>query len=132
MSYIKDYIAFNSWLNFLFEKNWVVHLSKPTVNHKQNIEYLGRYLKRPPLSEANILDYDGKYVLFRHLDRYTNSYTTIKLDVFEFVAKFISHISDQYFKGVGYYGWLVNRVRSKKTAISLRSIAKCCPRKQIF
>lgn len=132
LSYIKDYTAFNSWLNFLFDKNWVVHLSKPTVNHKQNIEYLGRYLKRPPLSEANILDYDGKSVLFRHLDRHTNSYTTVKLDVFEFIARFISHIPDQYFKGVRYYGWLANRVRSKKLPLVYGVLQNVVPENQSF
>lgn len=117
LSHIKDYTDFNCWINFLFQKNWVVHLSKPTINHKQNIEYLGRYLKRPPLSEANILDYDGEFVWLRHLDRHTNSYTTIKLDVFEFIARFITHIPDRHFKGIRYYGWLANRVRAKKLPI---------------
>lgn len=110
---ITNYNSFNPWLNLLFQKNWVVHLSKPTINHKQNIEYLGRYLKRPPLSEANILNYDGKFVLLRHLDRNTNSYTTINLPVFEFIARFVSHIPDQYFKSIRYYGWLANRLRSQ-------------------
>jgi hypothetical protein len=114
LSYITNYTAFNAWLNFLFEKNWVVFLSKPTINHKQNIEYLGRYLKRPPLSEANILDYDGQFVILRHIDRHTNSYVTIKLTVSEFIGRFISHIPDRYFRGIRYYGWLANRVRSKK------------------
>ena len=127
LAYIKNYTAFNSWINLLFEKNWVVHLSKPTVNHKQNIEYLGRYLKRPPLSEANILDYDGKFVLLRHLDRYTNSYTTIKLTVSDFIGRFISHIPDQYFKGVRYYGWLANRVRSKKLPLVYEKLQNIVP-----
>ena len=127
LSYITDYNSFNSWLNILFEKMWVVHLSKPTINHKQNIEYLGRYLKRPPLSEANILNYDGKFVLLRHLDRHTNSYTTINLSVFEFIARFISHIHDQYFKAIRYYGWLANRVRSVKLPVVYQKLQNISP-----
>ena len=88
-----------------------------------------RYLKRLLLSEANILDYDGKSVLFRHLDRYT----TIKLYVFfEFIARFISHIPDQHFKGVRYYGWLANRVRSKKLPLVYAVLRNVVPENKSF
>lgn len=36
------------------------------------------------------------------------------MPVSEFIARFISHIPDRYFKGIRYYGWLTNRVRCKK------------------
>ena len=112
-------------------KNWVVHLSKPTINHKQNIAYLGRYLKRPPLSGANILNSDGKFVLLCHLDRNTISYTTINLPVFEFIARFFSHIPDQYFKSIRYYGWLANRVRSQKLSVVYQKLQNVVSQEQL-
>lgn len=46
LKHIKNYSTFNSWLNFLYNKKWVVHLQRSSNNHKTNIEYLGKYLKR--------------------------------------------------------------------------------------
>ena len=42
----------------LYEIPWYVHLQKPSDNHKRNIEYLGRYIKKLPISEARIDEYD--------------------------------------------------------------------------
>ena len=34
LSFITNYDSFNAWLNQLYQKQWVVHLTKPTTNHK--------------------------------------------------------------------------------------------------
>lgn len=41
---------FDLWMQKLYEPPWYVYLQKPSDNHKRNIEYLGRYIKRPPIS----------------------------------------------------------------------------------
>ncbi|WHA06174.1 transposase [Candidatus Megaera polyxenophila] len=38
---------FNNWMSSLYEISWYVYLQKPSDDHKRNIEYLGRYIKRP-------------------------------------------------------------------------------------
>jgi len=45
-------------------KKWVAHLSKPYANHQRNIQYVGRYLKKPPISEARILNYNESEVTY--------------------------------------------------------------------
>ena len=117
LSYLEDPKSFNIWIKSLREKKWVVHLAKPTTNHEQNISYLGKYLKRPPLSEANILSYDGNNVILRHLDHNTKTYITIAMTVEIFIGKFISHLHNRYFRSIRYYGWLANRVRTKMLGI---------------
>lgn len=59
LKHIKSYESFSSWLNFLYNKNWVVELSKPSKNMKRNVEYLGKYLKRPPIGETRIKSFMG-------------------------------------------------------------------------
>ena len=71
-------------------------------NHKRNVEYLGRYIKRPPISEARIDEYDGEKVTFRFLDHYNNTIERIKMPVMNFIARLIRHIPDRNFKMIRY------------------------------
>lgn len=40
---------------------------------KANVDYLGKYLKRPPIGETCIKHYDGRTVTYLYLDHYTNA-----------------------------------------------------------
>src|SRR5579863_4524277 len=44
--------TFTDFLNELYRKNWVVHCSKPSSDHKINVSYLARYTKRPAIAES--------------------------------------------------------------------------------
>lgn len=113
LKHIKTKEAFNDWLTPLFKKPWVVHLSKPSKNHHRNIEYLGRYLKRPPISETRIQSYDGKSVTYRYLDHHDKCQHSFTLSVFDFIKRLITHIPDCHFRMIRYYNWLSNRTRRK-------------------
>jgi hypothetical protein len=117
LKHIQNYSSFNSWLNFLYNKNWVVFLQKPSKKHKHNIEYLGKYLKRPPIGENRIKKYNGINVIFEYLDHYDNTKKYMTLPVMEFIAKIITHIHDCNFRCIRYFGFLANRVRGKLLAI---------------
>ena len=82
---------FDSWMQKLYETPWYVHLQKPSDNHKRNIEYLGRYIKRPPISEARIDEYDGEKVIFRFLDHYNNTIERIKMPVMNFIFQYLRY-----------------------------------------
>lgn len=79
---------------------------------KINLEYIGKYVKRPPIGETRIKNYDGKNVIFQYLDHYTNTTETMSLNAHAFIARLICHISDKNFRVIRYYGFLANRVRS--------------------
>jgi hypothetical protein len=113
LKHIRSYEAFCSWTSQFYNQTWVVHLSKQSNNHKFTVEYLGRYLKRPPIGETRIKKYDGKLVTFEYLDHYTKTKQIMTLPVLEFIARLISHIPDKYFRNIRYYGFLANRVRGK-------------------
>lgn len=111
--HLNTYEAFNSWLNLLYQKSWVVHLKKKTANQQHNVKYVGRYLKRPPLAETRITNYDEKGVTFFYLSHYTKQRTLVTLTTTEFISRLIRHIPDQNFRLIRYYNWLSNRNRSK-------------------
>ncbi len=113
LKHLKNYATFNSWLNFLYNKNWVVELSKSSNDMKRNVEYLGKYLKRPPIGETRILSFVDNIVTFKFLDHYNNTSSVLSLPALEFIARLIAHIPDKYFRNIRYYGFLSNRLSSK-------------------
>jgi hypothetical protein len=88
-----------------------VHCTKPSVDHEHNVNYLGRYIKRPPIAESKLKHYDGNEVAFNYLDHKTNTYKRFTLTVEEFIGKFVQHIPDVGFRMIRYYGFLAHRVR---------------------
>ncbi|QIX57450.1 transposase [Piscirickettsia salmonis] len=58
-------------LNREYQKFWKVHFAQPKENHQHNVDYLGRYIKRPALANARMEHYDGNVVIFRYLDHKT-------------------------------------------------------------
>ncbi len=113
LNYIKSYEAFCSWTSQFYNKTWVVHLKEQSDNMKANVDYLGKYLKRPPIGETRIKSYNGQSVSFEYLDHYNNTKEIMTLPVLEFISRLISHIPDKNFKNIRYYGFLANRVRGK-------------------
>lgn len=110
--------AFSSWLNFLYNKNWVVELSKPSKNMKRNVEYLGKYLKRPPIGETRIISFINNIVTFKYLDHYTKDSNIMSLPALDFIKKLIAHIPDTYFRNIRYYGFLSNRTSANLLPIA--------------
>ena len=41
---------------------------KASSNHYANVNYQGRYIKRPPISDSKLKHYDGNNVIFKYLD----------------------------------------------------------------
>jgi hypothetical protein len=80
---------------------------------KTNVDYLGKYLKRPPIGETRIKHYDGKAVTYEYLDHYTNITEIMTLPVLEFIARLICHIPDKNFRNIRYYGFLSHKLRGK-------------------
>lgn len=103
--------TFNQFLDRLYKKTWIVHCSKPTDDHKQNVSYLGGYVKRPAIAESKLKHYNGNSISFSYLDHKTKTYRRFTLSVEQFIARFIQHIPDRNFRMIRYYGFLANRVR---------------------
>ncbi|WP_210428218.1 transposase [Piscirickettsia salmonis] len=88
-------------------------MQKSSAFTPPNVDYLGRYLKRPPLSNSRLLHYDGKEVIFRYIDRKTGKQEKHTSTTFEFIERLIRHIPTKSFKMIRYYGFLSFRTRGK-------------------
>ncbi len=103
----------NDFLDQEYNKNWIVHLAKPSKSAWKTVSYLGKYLKRPPLPLSKLLHYDGKKVIFDFIDRNDNSKKTTEMEIDTFLDKFTQHIPDKGFRMIRYYGFLANAIRGK-------------------
>lgn len=97
----------------LFSKHWVVHFADPTTNPKNTIAYLGRYIRRPPISMSRLKHYDGKEVTFRYLDHNTTRFKNETIDMNNFLDRFTQHIPPKGFRLIRYFGFLANCIRGK-------------------
>ncbi|RMT69341.1 ISPsy3, transposase, partial [Pseudomonas savastanoi pv. nerii] len=56
-------------------QHWHIHLSKKTKNGRKTINYLGHYLKKPPISGSRLAHYtSGATLSFTCLDHRTKTY----------------------------------------------------------
>ncbi len=120
IAHLADKKEMNKLLDTLWNKDWVVHLNKQTSNRKATIDYFGKYLKRPPIGETRIKAYDGNSVTFEYLDHYTGEMAEMVLPCEDFIERLISHIPDQNFRNIRYYGFLSNRTSGKLLPIVYR------------
>ena len=61
----------NKLLDTQYKKHWHVHCAKPHKSAKKDIDYLGRYIKRPPIANSRLSHYNGEDVMFKFLNHKT-------------------------------------------------------------
>ena len=106
--HIRDYLEWCQFLEVQFQRHWKIHFAKKTQHARQNVNYLGRYLKRPPIAASKLRHYNGGAVVHHDYDHRTQ-----RLSQEEMLWRYISHIPSRHFKMVRYYGFLANRKRGK-------------------
>jgi hypothetical protein len=107
------YQLFSKWINRQYYKYWNVHCAKPSSQHWHNVNYLGRYIKRPPIAQSRLKHYDGKNIVFNFLNHKTKQHEDFSCSAVQFIERFIQHIPEKGFRLIRYYGILANRVRGK-------------------
>jgi hypothetical protein len=105
--------AFFDDLKKEYKKGFYVHISDERQDLKQTVKYIGRYARRPPISEVRIQEYTGEWLTFEYKD-YRNNASKVKytLKTVEFIRKLIRHIPPHYFNVIRNYGILASRVKS--------------------
>ena len=107
----------------------VIAKRRVTGGKKEIAKYIGRYVRHPAVADCRITDYDGKSVTFYYdkKDVYGNiikrEYVTMEVE--EFIGALISHIPDNQFRMVRYYGgyWRIKKKKFKRI-INLETICQ--------
>jgi hypothetical protein len=101
---------YQSMLDNLWLKPWVVFCKPPLGNALQIIKYLGRYTHRIAISNQRIQNIDDSDVSFFYKDYKDNSKNKLtKLSGVEFLRRFCLHILPYRFVKIRYYGILSSK-----------------------
>jgi hypothetical protein len=104
-----------------YKNGFVVNVSDKREDLKSTAGYIGRYARRPPISEIRIKDYTGEYVTFEHKDYRSNGADVLRtLKTFEFIQKLIRHIPEHYFNVIRHFGLMASRVKAAYKEITDR------------
>lgn len=109
-------------LRKIYRQGFFVHASGERQKLTCTVKYIGRYARRPPLSELRIIHYTGDIITFQFKD-YRNHERPVlyTLRTVEFIKKLVQHIPPHYFNVIRHYGLLASRVKTayKQIADSL-------------
>lgn len=124
-SSLLDPDAFQSFLDSLYAKDWVVFSKAVFKCADHVIKYLGRYTHRVAISDFRIKTVTPTHVSFSYHDNNdggTQKLMTLTTD--EFMRRFLLHVLPHKFVKIRHYGFLTNRFRSAKVALCRKLIAK--------
>jgi len=110
---IKGPFQFNCFLTPLYKKDWVVNVQAPVGNPEKILEYLSRYVFRIAITDRRIIEVKDGKVRFSWKDYRSGHFRQMKLDVNEFIRRFLLHVLPKGFFKVRYYGIFSSRHRKK-------------------
>jgi hypothetical protein len=96
--------SYQSMLDRLWKKDWVVYCEPSMGNVQQIVGYLGRYSHRVAIDNRRLLDIDDSGVTFSYKDG--NRTKVMRLFGIEFLRRFALHILPYRFVKIRYYGIL--------------------------
>jgi hypothetical protein len=105
---------YQSLLDSLWKKPWVVYCEPPLGNAQQIVKYLGQYTHRVAISNHRIQNIDDSGVSFFYKDYKDNSKKKLaKLSGVEFLRRFCMHILPYRFVKIRHYGILSSKQKDR-------------------
>ena len=116
--------AFAAFLRPLFRKDWVVYAKPPFGSPAHVLHYLARYTHRVAISNHRLVAVTDDSVSFRWKDyRHGSQIRTLRLDVHEFIRRFLLHVLPTRFVRIRYFGLLAPRCRTHDLATCRAALA---------
>ena len=105
---------------------WYVYIGEKLDTAEYTARYIGRYTKRPCLSETRIdyYNYNEQIVKFTYRDKLTNTDIQLTLSVEEFIIRLIRHIPEENFRMIRYYGIYANAIKNKLMPLLLYQVSR--------
>jgi hypothetical protein len=116
--------AFRAWLRSLYRQAWVVYAKPPFGSPAHVLHYLARYTHRVAISNHRLVAVTDDSVSFRWKDyRHGSQIRTLRLDVHEFIRRFLLHVLPTRFVRIRYFGLLAPRCRTYDLATCRAALA---------
>jgi len=100
-------------LNKLGRKRWHADIEPPYAHANGVFKYVGRYIRRGPISERRILGYDGEEVTIGYAHKEKHDNPTFKLSAHDFIRRMLSHVPEKGTHVVRSYGLFHSGCREK-------------------
>jgi hypothetical protein len=117
---LNDANAFLRQFESLPASKWVVYSKEPYAGPQQVLAYLARYTHRVAIVNSRLLDLDETHVSFSWKEHQTNrshQRKIMRLEITEFVRRFLLHVLPSGFRRIRHYGLLANGHRASKLTI---------------
>ena len=116
---------FDSLIDGLYQKNWVVYAKPPFGGPRQLVRYLARYIHRVGICDQRILEVSDSGVCFSYRERDENhTLQTIRLEGAEFLRRFAQHILPKGFTRIRFYGFWSNSLKGQRLPL-IRRLLGC-------
>lgn len=118
--------SFNTFVDKLYKKSWVVNIQKPIGKPSKVVEYLSRYVFRTAITNGRIKEVRDGRVYFTWKNYHNGQFKIMSLEVDEFINRFLLHTLPKGFFKVRYYGIFSNRCRKHNIEIAKSHIEQQC------
>ena len=106
--------AFKKLLAALYAKKWVTYCKAPFGGPAQVLAYLAGYTHRVAISNHRLIKIEDAKVIFKWRDYRDGKNKVLRLEVFEFIRRFLLHVLPANFYKIRYYGIWSSRNRQTK------------------
>jgi predicted Zn-ribbon and HTH transcriptional regulator len=121
---LADPRQFTKLLRRLHRHDWVVYAKPAFGGPMQVLRYLGRYTHRVAISNHRLLAFDQQRVTFRWKDYARDGKQgQMTLTAMEFLRRFFLHVLPKGFVRIRHFGFLANRFRASRLALSRQLLA---------
>jgi hypothetical protein len=120
--------AFSQELESLPASKWVVYRKEPHAGPRQVLACLARYTHRVAIVNSRLLDLNETHVSFawkKYQANASQESNVIRLEIAEFVRRFLLHVLPSGFRRIRHYGLLANGHRTSRLALC-RSLLDVC------
>ena len=122
--HLRDPAQWHTFVNRLFETDWVVYAKPAFGGASAVLRYLGGYTHRVAISNHRLLAFDGAHVTFQRKDyAHGDQRRTMTLSAMEFLRRFVQHILPRGFVRIRQSGFLANTCRVARLALARRLLA---------
>jgi hypothetical protein len=122
--HLRDPAAWRTFVDALFETDWVVYAKPAFGGATAVLRYLGRYTHRVAISNHRLLAFDGDQVTFAYKDYARGDQRrTMTLTAMEFLRRFVQHILPRRFVRIRQSGFLANTCRATRVPLARTLLA---------
>ena len=125
---LADPRQFAKLIRRLHRHDWVVYAKQAFGGPLQVLRYLGRYTHRVAISNHRLLAFEQERVTFRWKDyAHGGKQAKMTLGATEFLRRFFLHVLPRGFVRIRHFGFLANRFRVSRLALSRQLLSSNAP-----